>query len=807
VSTVANPSPPFAGAAVDTTPGPRRAPGFRYAAFAFAAFCAIAFAAVLFRGEILLPFHFQYALDPVFGGAAPDGWQARVGGLTVAWDRVYQFHPWTAFTVASLRAGDFPLWNPLLAGGTPHLALDQTAVLDPLSTGAGLIVGAPRAWTAQAVLAALVAGLGVLLFARRRDMPAAGALLAALAFAFGGWMLAWMGRPMVSAACWLPLLLYAVDGVRAGPRPARSALLAAVVTALSFFGGHVETTAHVLLLASAFALFHPSGDGDAADRPTRRRLSAVAAMLAGAIVAAPLLIPVAELLFRDGGAGPRLAAPLGFFGHLRAGLAGGFSIQSIGSLLTAVVPVMDPGGTLPLSHPAPNLPEATLYVGVVPLLLAAYGLRHRIDPRAQRFWAVVASVGLLMALRVPVADLLNQLPLIHLTAIGRLRLVYGFATAMLAGHGLASLQARATEIRANRWSIAALLLALAAAVAFQQLGSGRAATAAVTGLACGAAWLLAVPRLSRRALVPVTIALAALDLGLAMRWMQPSAPAGEVYPPTPVTSFLASHPGRIATRALAGGKPLMGAAPLEYGLATAEGYDVLYPARYRMLWNAVNGTQAASNASDYLLFGAAGSPLVDLFGIRWLVTGTASSPQQVAESGIPRQFPRVVFSDGQALVWENPDPLPPAVLIHRVMKARSAEDALAMVTADGFDPHRTAVVEGAGSAEGRAAGADTLAYRRPSSGRLVVRTASAAAGLLLVNSAYDRGWRATVDGTEAPVHPADVAFMGIEIPAGRHRVQMRYAPGGFRLGWMLSCLTLAAMLAAAAWERKRAWSR
>jgi uncharacterized membrane protein YfhO len=62
---------------------------------------------------------------------------------------------------------------------------------------------------------------------------------------------------------------------------------------------------------------------------------------------------------------------------------------------------------------------------------------------------------------------------------------------------------------------------------------------------------------------------------------------------------------------------------------------------------------------------------------------------------------------------------------------------------------------------------------------------------VLVNSTYDRGWRTNV-GTVRD----DNKLLVVELPAGRHRVHLRYWPWGLTVGLVF---TLGTALAVAAW--------
>jgi hypothetical protein len=61
--------------------------------------------------------------------------------------------------------------------------------------------------------------------------------------------------------------------------------------------------------------------------------------------------------------------------------------------------------------------------------------------------------------------------------------------------------------------------------------------------------------------------------------------------------------------------------------------------------------------------------------------------------------------------------------------------------------------------------------------------------LVLAQSDFP-GWRATVDGKPVPVLAADVAFVGVSVPAGTHRVVLRYHAPGVTLGDWITVLTL-----------------
>lgn len=81
-------------------------------------------------------------------------------------------------------------------------------------------------------------------------------------------------------------------------------------------------------------------------------------------------------------------------------------------------------------------------------------------------------------------------------------------------------------------------------------------------------------------------------------------------------------------------------------------------------------------------------------------------------------------------------------------------------------------------------------------------------GLLIVARSHFPGWRARIDGKEAPLWRANYAFSALAVPAGRSRIVLSYEPGSLRLGAALS-LGAALLLGLGAWHGRRgakAWS-
>ncbi|HWQ52656.1 MAG TPA: hypothetical protein VN442_03155 [Bryobacteraceae bacterium] len=178
---------------------------------------------------------------------------------------------------------------------------------------------------------------------------------------------------------------------------------------------------------------------------------------------------------------------------------------------------------------------------------------------------------------------------------------------------------------------------------------------------------------------------------------------------------------------------------------------------------------------------APGSPVLDLLNVEYLV----------ARTGAPSHgLERAANVPGMA-VYRNPGALPRFFLVGRTHRAANLADAVALMRAPEFDPSEEAVVEGVAV---RAEGSGTVRVKRYGTREIELETEAALPALLVTSEAWYPGWRAWVDGSGQPLILTNAAFRGLEIPAGRHTVRMRFDPPVL---WRSGMVSLAALLALA----------
>ncbi|MDI6874972.1 MAG: glycosyltransferase [Actinomycetota bacterium] len=161
-----------------------------------------------------------------------------------------------------------------------------------------------------------------------------------------------------------------------------------------------------------------------------------------------------------------------------------------------------------------------------------------------------------------------------------------------------------------------------------------------------------------------------------------------------------------------------------------------------------------------------------------------------------------VYSDGRYAVYRVGDPAPQAFTAWEVRWVDDWKAAVDLAFWEGYregevilsraevDPATRRRIENISRPEGETR---VEVLERGGDG-LLLRTSGTGDTVLVLNQDYLPGWKAFLDGEERPLFSAYGFLTALYLPAGEHRVSLRYRSPGLLAGGVISLLSLAAFL-------------
>ncbi len=333
-----------------------------------------------------------------------------LGFYTVPWDAKAHFQPQFVFLAHALHSGESPFWTPNVFAGMPQISDPQSLIFAPFFLLAAWLVKEPSFQLEDGIVFAMLAmgGLALIAYFYDRGWHAAGAAMAALAFAFGGsasWRIQHTGQ--ITSLAFLPVTLWLLS--RALDRRSMVWGAAAGVAAAFMVLGRDQIAFLSVLLLTAYAIYRALTDE--ADMWT-----ALKPLLAGALCGATLIaLPLALTLdLAQNSNRPEIDLD----GALKASLEpGAFLTLICGNLFGVDGPLKDFWGPPSQvfgtrdTYLARNM--ETFYMGALPLaaLIAAFGRRYFANKEI-RFFSVAAAFFAIYALgrHTPVFALIYHVP-------------------------------------------------------------------------------------------------------------------------------------------------------------------------------------------------------------------------------------------------------------------------------------------------------------------------------------------------------------------------------------------------------------
>jgi hypothetical protein len=735
-----------------------------------------------------------------------------IGGIRVGLDAGTYFIPAYSYLGDRLRSGQIPYWNPYQFSGTPFVADLQSGWT--YLPAMGFFTALPIQLAVAGLLwwHVALAGFSIYAFARVLGIGAVGALVTTTVYLFNGWFWVRVGCCPVETAviAWLPVAFLGIESaMRTRQRWHQVCWWIFAAFGLSqIVAAWLGQGAYYSLLAIGGYLLYRSLI--APNEPESWAARFVSLAIHGGIVVLLAFALDAAAVF------PR------------------FEYHSVSSLAEGYQRLADVRGGVTLKEAAIRLMgRSSYYAGGSALVLAAAGLVLGKRRLATPYFGVLALWAIVFSLhdQTPVHHfayrLLPMFGTLQKNIPERMMMVFYFALAMLAGTAVDAIvrgQAR-TVVRVGALLPGVALLALAI---WLNQDAPSIATTVLIVLGCAVVLVAigSVPwvRRQRIILIPAFFILLLADLlpNGSLLVNQGSAGRNEqkvdvetFVQPSPSARFLLAQEQRTGPFRYFGYDPprqneqrptavlyryhfldpskwglLVNNRATFFGLEDVQGQnDPIQVGRFAEFIQALNGQGQDYHDANILPSGL-DSPLLDLLTARYIVIPAEVSSKRKDFRQL-LQAHRLVYEDADVRILENGDALPRAWIVHDARQVQRGE-ALTLLANGQVDPRRTALIETQPPEMGipPPTSQDSATVERAEPERLVVRTESAAAGLLMVSQIAYPDWHAYVDGKATPLLIADHTFQAVPIPAGVHHVEIRYESRTATIGLAVSAITI-----------------
>lgn len=700
-----------------------------------------------------------------------------------------QFVPWRKAVQWSLAHGEWGLWNRFSYPGDILLAGEQPAVYSPITLLA-VLLPATLSFTFTGALTLFIAALTMFLFARELECREGTALIAGAGWCLGSSVVLFLHVAMGASWSWAPLVLL---GVRRVVRERTIPILAAALTML-VASAHSESALLIVILGVSYGLFEIAGSGARLWRAFGRgRAGGAYHSNALPIIARACIAGVIALLFNAIHLLPFLEAmPLSMeYAHRQTiyrfephGVPGSHVLARAS---TTFIPYLH-GRDWKLAEVAPPS-YITGAVGSILLALALYALWRKRSRETWFFGAIFLFCLIAGAEWKPLATLLGNIPLVDLALYDRFALGAALMLAILGALGVEEIVRRNGD-RAAAWTLIATLSVIALsnawAVRTQLVDHGdmhfgaHVVFAEIALLAIAAAILF-----QRRAIVPLLFVAILVQRAISLDGLQKSFPQQDAYPPIPMFEPL-KH-AEIPFRVVGHGKAMLAATSTMYELEDARGFSAVTLQRLRDTFSLWSIEQPVwFNRVDDLT-----QPFLSFLNVRYAITWDRDPP--------PDGWREVSRQRGSMLI-ENTRALSRA-FVPRTVRA-GERDAIAEMKNE-RDFGERAWIETKDKPYERTNGPGTVTIENARLGYVIDANMQGDGWVVASVTAWP-GWRAYVDGQRLQTQIANHAFLSVHVPAGNHRIVLKYWPASFVIGRAITATTFFAVIALALLNRLKA---
>jgi hypothetical protein len=159
---------------------------------------------------------------------------------------------------------------------------------------------------------------------------------------------------------------------------------------------------------------------------------------------------------------------------------------------------------------------------------------------------------------------------------------------------------------------------------------------------------------------------------------------------------------------------------------------------------------------------------------------------------VGRDDQRLIYRSQYVAIYENPDALPRAFLVHNT-QVLPDDAAREQMLSNRFNPRQTLLLASGDKLtlqDGTQRDDEFVKITEYQPERILMDAQVNADGYLLLTDTWYPGWVARVDGLDAPIERADYIFRAVRVSSGTHRIEMEYRPTSLYLGAAIGLSTL-----------------
>jgi hypothetical protein len=709
-----------------------------------------------------------------------------IGAVTIPWDGKAHWYPHLTFAARAIHAGESPAWTPNIFAGSPEIADPQSVLFSAPLLLLGLLRSAPSllAMDWAVFLMLFAGGAAIIMLFRDRSWHWGGALIAAIALAFGAaasWRLQHLSQ--VFSLCWWAITWWLL--ARALDRSSLMYGLGAGLAAAAMLLGRDQVA---LLFAYVLAGSVVDYWLRVPDRGTALRASLLP--LSAAVVACLAVVVLPVLMSALWGAESN-RTEITIFG------AGGGSLHPAHLVTLAIGNLYGAAGML-ANHWGPPSPTwgdtglflarnmGVLYAGTIPFFLILATLcTGRAFSVEIRFVTVALALTLVYALGwyTPLFQLFWNLPGVSLfRRPADAVFVIGGLAAVLAGYGAHLLL---TGRLKTSWIVETGVAFLFVVLAIMLILWKQAPMTAWVALLIGVVTLvlslaiLTTARFIKPSLLPFAlVAVLVQDLAITNAPSESTALPPQTYDvlqpgsANPTLALLKARVVRDSERRdrveLIGLGYAWQNAAMAHDLEDTLGFNPVRSRAYSAMVGAEDIAALPGQRRFPPAFPSYRSMLADILGLRFIVSGVPID--EVDKTLSPDAFP-LVARTADAYVYENTRALP------RVWIAPATVRTPPNLAIEGFptdfDPRETAMIEGPPSPR-RSGGIALIVHYDTTA--VVVETETGDGGTLVLADAWHPWWRARIGDRELPIRRAYGLVRAVEVPAGRVTIRFTFEP-------------------------------